>query len=102
MPMKYATSLAGLLLTCAATIGCQQAPAPPPPAKPAFVKVSLPVKRTGHDFEDFTGRTDAIFSVEVRARVTGSLDKANFTDGTEVNERALLFEIDPRPYQAEL
>jgi len=54
------------------------------------------------DFEDFTGRTDAVYSVDVRARVTGYLEKVHFKDGDEVKEKDLLFEIDPRPYDAEL
>ncbi len=53
------------------------------------------------DYEEFIGHTDAIFSVEVRARVTGYLDKVNFNDGDEVEKGTLLFEIDARPYQAE-
>src|SRR4051812_49453988 len=100
--MKHAKCL-GLLITWGATmVGCEANQAPPPPPKPAVVKVSLPVKDTVRDFEDFTGRTDAILSVEVRARVTGYLDKVHFSDGTEVEEGAPLFEIDPRPYKAEL
>jgi RND family efflux transporter MFP subunit len=66
------------------------------------VKVSQPLTDTVEDFEDFTGRTDAIYSVTVNARVTGYLDKVNFVDGSEVKEGDLLFEIDPRPYKADL
>ena len=47
-------------------------------------------------------RPTRIYSVEVRARVTGYLDKVNFQDGTKVKKGDLLFEIDPRPYKAEL
>ena len=53
------------------------------------------------DYEEFIGQTDAVYTVEVRARVTGYLDKVNFKDGDEVEKGALLFEIDPRPYKAE-
>ncbi len=81
--------------------GCQDVVAPPAP-KPPQVKVSLPIKDMVRDYEEFTGRTEAIFSVTVNARVTGYLDKVNFTDGAEVNEGDLLFQIDPRPYQADL
>src|SRR3954452_13518056 len=100
--MKYPSYLAGLLVCSAAMSGCQNEPSKPPEAKPSLVKVSLPVRRTVHDYEEFTGRTDAIESVEVRARVTGWLDSVHFTDGSEVNEGDLLFEIDPRLNQAEL
>jgi RND family efflux transporter MFP subunit len=54
------------------------------------------------DHADFTGRTEAAVTVEVRARVTGYLVKVAFKDGAEVKQGDLLFEIDPRPYQAEL
>src|SRR5207237_9326882 len=54
------------------------------------------------DYEDFTGRTEAVESVELRARVWGYLAKINFKDGAEVQKDEMLFEIDPRPYQADL
>src|SRR5262249_44362417 len=96
--MKKTPSLALLLASCAA-IGGGRGDQPTAPArKPPLVRVSMPLTDTVEDFEDFTGRTDAIYSVTVNARVTGYLDKVNFVDGTEVNEGDLLFEIDPRPY----
>jgi RND family efflux transporter MFP subunit len=51
---------------------------------------------------DFTGRTEAPVTVDVRARVTGYLAKAAFKEGAEVKQGDALFEIDPRPYQAEV
>src|SRR3954469_13505778 len=81
--------------------GCHE-PQATPEQKPPMVQVSLPVTDTVGDFEDFTGRTDAIFSVTINARVTGYLDKVNFEDGSEINEGDMLFEIDPRPYRADL
>src|SRR5436190_16567981 len=78
-------------------------PAPPScRAAPPTVPVGRPVEREVTDHEDFTGRTEAARSVEVRARVTGYLDKVTFRDGDDVKQGQLLFEIDPRPYQAEL
>ena len=52
------------------------------------------------DYEDFPGRTDAIYTVEVRARVSGYLKNVFFQDGQEVKKNDVLFEIDPRPFQA--
>jgi RND family efflux transporter MFP subunit len=69
---------------------------------PPDVKVSHPVTATVTDYEDFPGRIVAVNSVEIRARVTGYLDKVNFQEGADVHEGDVLFEIDPRPYQAEL
>jgi len=100
--MKQTTSLALFLACCVAVTGCTREPMSAPTPKPPVVKVSQPLTDTVEDYEDFTGRTDAIFSVTVNARVTGYLDKVNFTDGSEVKEGDLLFEIDPRPYQADL
>jgi RND family efflux transporter MFP subunit len=54
------------------------------------------------DAADFTGRTAAVDSVEVRARVWGYLDKVNFKEGALVKKGDVLFEIDPRPYRADL
>jgi RND family efflux transporter MFP subunit len=89
------------LTTCGVLAGCAQPPAQPPPPKPPEVLVSLPISRSVTDYEDFTGRTEAMKLVEVRARVTGYLEKLNFQEGAEVKQADVLFEIDPRPYQAE-
>jgi RND family efflux transporter MFP subunit len=96
--------LAAVALFCAASLGCGKSQAqmgPPPPGAPE-IQVSLPVSATVTDYEDFPGRIVAVNSVEVRARVTGYLDKVHFTEGADVKKGDLLFEIDPRPYQAEL
>jgi RND family efflux transporter MFP subunit len=79
----------------------QAQPAGPPP-EPPEVLVSLPIVREVTDYADFPGRTEAVNAIEVRARVTGYLDKVNFKEGSDVKQGDLLFEIDPRPYQAEL
>jgi multidrug efflux system membrane fusion protein len=90
-------------LLLAAVAGCQQEVSPTASSKEMpTVPVSLPVEREVTDFVDFTGRTAAIQSVDVRPRVTGYLVKICFVDGAEVKEGDLLFEIDPRPYQAQL
>jgi RND family efflux transporter MFP subunit len=84
-----------------ALAGCVPAPqvvAPPTPK----VTVSQPIARELTDYEDFTGRTDAVSTVDIRARVTGYLDKVNFRDGDIVKEGTLLYQIDPRPFQAAL
>jgi RND family efflux transporter MFP subunit len=91
-------SLVGLVLLLAA---CQQQQAAPPPSPPK-VTVSQPVAREVVEWDEYTGRLEAVQSVEVRARVSGYLQSVNFTDGAIVKKGALLFVIDPRPYQAEL
>ena len=83
-------------------VGCARAPAEAPASAPLPVTVSHPVEREVTDYADFTARTAAVDSVEVRARVWGYLDKVNFKEGALVKKGDVLFEIDPRPYQAAL
>lgn len=66
------------------------------------VAVMRPVVGEVTDHEDFTGRTEAAARVELRARVTGYLTAVRFKDGDTVKQGDVLFEIDPRPYQAQL
>src|SRR5437868_4371833 len=69
---------------------------------PVPVQVSYPLQREVTDYSDLTGRTAAVDSVEVRARVWGYLDRINFKEGTLVKKGDVLFEIDPRTYEAVL
>lgn len=64
--------------------------------------VSPAVEQQVLDYVDYTGRTDAAESVEIRARITGFLNAVKFEDGAEVEKGAPLFEIDDREYQADL
>ncbi|MDB5312890.1 MAG: family efflux transporter, subunit [Gemmataceae bacterium] len=83
-------------------IGCSHRPSQLAPPEPPAVPVSQPVSRVITDYVDFTGRTDAIQAVDIRARVTGYLVEMPFKEGAEVKKGDLLFVIDPRPYQAQL
>ncbi|WP_341897720.1 efflux RND transporter periplasmic adaptor subunit [Ferrovibrio terrae] len=67
----------------------------PPP-----VTVAKPVMRPIVEMDEYTGRFDAMNSVEIRARVSGYLDTVHFQDGATVNQGDLLFTIDRRTYQA--
>ena len=89
---------ATLVLSLALT-GCAGKPAEAP-ASPTDSHRQLSPPARGHRLRIYTGRTAAIDSVEVQARVTGYLQKFNFQDGAEVKEGEVLCEIDPRPYQA--
>ncbi len=90
-------------LACLAAAGCHHASATPPPPAPKApeVVVTLPVYEEITDHEDFTGQTEAVTSIEIRARVTGYLRAVHFEDGSEVEAGDPLFEIDPPYYQAE-
>ena len=73
-------------------------------AAPAPVQVSIAdaLERNVTQWDEFTGRLEAVESVEVRPRVTGYIESVNFSEGSLVNKGDLLFVIDPRPYRAEL
>ena len=92
--------LLGLLLTAVAA-GCRSKTREVGTAEVPVVPVSHPVQRVVTDYVDFTGRTDAVQSVNIVPRVTGYLVQMPFKEGSEVKAGDLLFEIDPRPYQAQ-
>src|SRR5579864_546591 len=100
--MRRQIRIAALILAFGPILGCEAPKADVKLPEPPKVNVSSAVSDEITDHEDFIGRTDAVYNIDVRARVTGYLDKVYFQDGTEVKEGDLLFEIDPRPYQAEL
>ena len=97
-----ALAASGVLLAVLGVSGCrseattaQQAPAPQ-------VSVAAALERDVTEWDEFTGRLEAVESVEVRPRVTGYIESVNFTEGSTVRKGDLLFVIDPRPYRAEL
>jgi membrane fusion protein, multidrug efflux system len=100
----YRSSLA-LGLFCSSMVavgGCQRNPTAVAPSQPPVIPVSQPVRREVTDYVDFTGRTEAVESVDIRPRVTGYLVKMLFKEGSIVKAGDLLFVVDPRPYQAQL
>jgi RND family efflux transporter MFP subunit len=92
-----AVSAAALLVSaCARNVAAQQQAAPVPQ-----VTVATAILRKVTEFDEFTGRFEAVERVEVRPRVSGYISSVNFTDGNEVKKGDVLFVIDPRPYAAE-
>src|SRR5438445_9787689 len=100
--MAYISGSAMVLGFCLILSGCAKAPAEATGTAPIPVTVSYPLAREITDYVDFTARTAAVDSVEVRAHVWGYLDKVNFKEGAMVKKGDVLFELDPRPYQATL
>src|ERR1700756_2557819 len=83
---------------CILSAGCKQstlAPAPPPPP----VTVATPIRKEVVEWDEYTGRTEAVESVEIRPRVSGYIDQISFKEGQLVKPGDVLFVIDPRPYQ---
>ena len=90
-----------LIILAALLSGCEEKQAPQaaaPPAPP--VTVAQPVKRTVTDWDEFTGRFDAVQQVQVRPRVGGFITAVEFRDGAFVKEGDLLYLIDARPFEA--
>jgi multidrug efflux system membrane fusion protein len=97
MPRIYAAVGAAIALAFfLASCGQSQPPAPPAPP----VTIATPVKREIVDLDEYVGRFVAVDAVEIRARVSGYLEKVHFTDGQLVKAGDLLFTIDQRPFKA--
>lgn len=97
LSLRFAATLAliPLFLTgCGESQQRTQAPPPPP-----HVTVANPTKRSVVDYDEYVGRFVAVDAVEIRARVSGYLDKVHFKDGQIVKQGDLLFTIDRRPFQ---
>jgi RND family efflux transporter MFP subunit len=103
----------GRLAFCAGSVlffmfGCSREPAATKPAEPAepaeaiAVAVARPVAKDVQSYEEFTGRTEATESVDVRSRVSGYLAKILFEPGRPVKTGAPLFEIDRETFEAEV
>lgn len=90
----------GILLLLTITFSCAPDGAEAPPPAPPEVTVAVPQQRDVMGFQEFTGRTEAIESVEIRARVAGVLERQEFRASSVVRKGQLLFVIEPEPYVA--
>ena len=89
--------LGSLTLAACAQPAAQVAPAPAPP-----VTAAKALAREVTDWNEFTGRLEAVNHVDVRPRVSGLVASVRFTEGAVVQRGDVLFEIDPRPFEAEV
>ena len=92
-------SLAGLSLAALTVGGKKEPPAAP---QPQAVTVAEVPERQITEWDEFTGRLEAVDQVEIHPRVTGYIKRVTFAEGKEVRKGEVLFEIDPRPYEADL
>ncbi|KAF1072276.1 MAG: Efflux pump periplasmic linker BepF [Pseudomonas citronellolis] len=98
IPLRFPLALAAVLVlsACGKTQeSAQTAPAPQ-------VSVAEVIEQPVNEWDEFTGRLEAPESVELRPRVSGYIDKVTFREGALVKKGDLLFQIDPRPFQAEV
>jgi RND family efflux transporter MFP subunit len=98
----HLTITLGIVCAAAFIAGCGKSggsaqSAPPPPQ----VSVAAVIEKRVKDWDEFTGRFQAVETVEIRPRVSGYIDKVAFKEGSLVKSGDLLFVIDPRPYRAE-
>ncbi len=95
------TFFASLAFTIVAA-GCSQTAAQQGPPPPPQVTVAQVIERDVTEWDEFTGRLQAVDSVDIRPRVSGLVSAVRFEEGAIVQRGSLLFQIDPRPFQAEV
>ena len=93
--------ISALFAISAVLSSCNKQPPPPAPPPPP-VTIAKPLQKDIVEWDVYTGRTDAVESVNITPRVSGYIDNITFKAGDLVNKGDLLFVIDPRPYQATL
>src|SRR5438477_2096448 len=89
----------GLLSILLTTVSCKKKSAPP--QAPLPVNVVTVVEKGVNEWDEFTGRLEAVESVEIRPRVSGYITEIRFQAGAIIKKDDLLYVIDPRPYQAD-
>lgn len=98
LSLRLPLALAALLALGACGKAAQSSQA----SAPAAVSVAAVLEQPVNDWDEFTGRLEAPESVEVRPRVSGYIDRVAFAEGSLVKKGDLLFQIDPRPFEAEV
>jgi RND family efflux transporter MFP subunit len=101
--MRITLTVAALALALSSGLqACTKAQSQPAPAPAAKVEVAPVAFKSLPQWDDFTGQLEAINSVAIHARVGGYIDAVAFQEGARVNKGQVLFQIDPRPFQAEV
>ena len=102
--MKHSFKLSILALPVVAfgLAACARNEAAETPPPPPSVQASKVISKSISEYDEFTGRFEAVERVEVRPRVSGYVTAAQFQQGHEVKKGDILYVIDPRPYQATL
>ncbi len=93
---------AALMLVLLGVVACSRSPEVSAAPKPPAVTVVAATPRTVPVYGDYVGQTEAVRTVEVRARVEGFVERQAVPDGADVKAGDVLFVIDPRPFEAAL
>lgn len=99
-PRRWSALAPIALLTL--SVACADTSAQPAPPAPPQVTVAAALDREITEWDEFTGRLAAVDSVEVRPRVSGYVSSVGFQEGAVVRKGDVLFQIDSRPFQAEV
>lgn len=100
--VNFRLNALGAVLLSAMLVGCDEGVAQNAvPQAPAVSAADVVVKSISQ-WDSFNGRIEAVESVQLRPRVSGYIDKVNYTDGQEVKKGEVLFTIDDRTYRAAL
>ena len=99
--LRAASFAMAVLILAGIAAGCSGEAKQAAPAPPQVSVAEVICKQLG-DIDVFTGRLEAVTTVEVRPRVSGYLQSVHFQEGAIVRQGDLLFQIDPRPFQAEV
>ncbi len=98
----YLTFIFCLFIACYCCVSCEKKKAGAPTVYPTLVEVQKIERKTIPATFEFVGVIQSSHEVEIRARVTGYLEEIAYREGSFVKKGDLLFQIDPRPFQAEL
>src|SRR5690242_4246145 len=98
--MNYRNGLGLFFISLGVFAGCGKAGSKPAPPIIPSVSIAQPIPKKVNEWDEYTGRLASPETVEVRARVSGYIDKIHFKEGSDVKQGDLLVTIDQRPYQA--
>ena len=99
---NFHLSAMGVVLLSVLLVGAMTASRKMPRRKRAVVSAADVVVKSISQWDSFNGRIEAVESVQLRPRVSGYIEKVNYTDGREVKKGEVLFTIDDRTYRAAL
>ena len=97
---RFGLLLTAIVVASLTMAGCKKTPAPQAQG-PLPVNVVTVVEKEVSEWDEFTGRLEAVESVEIRPRVSGYITEIHFEAGAIIKKGDLLYVIDPRPYQAD-